>query len=155
MSISRGKKVFRKFTDGDAASRTDVKPRLLFPSTKASKENEIFEDEEAETDIDEHAKTANDEVVETPVEKVEQKVDTPKAPKFAPASPPATSSRATRSKKVIGDEPTPVKIKGKKGGNSPFDGWRRTKNSPSISTHGQKRAGEPLATDPASKRAKA
>lgn len=156
--FSRGKKVFRKFTDGDAASRPDVKPRLLFPSTKASKENEIFEDEEAETDIDEHAKTANVEDVgdvQTPTKTIEQKVDTPKAPKFAPASPPATSSRATRSKKVVGDEPTPVKIKGKKGGNSPFDGWRRTKNSPSASTQGQKRAGEPLATDPAPKRSKA
>lgn len=130
-----------------------MKPRLLFPSTKASKENEIFEDEEAETDIDEHTKAALEDVV-TPAAAVEEKVDTPKAPKFAPASPPSTS-RATRSKKLIFDEPTPIKLKGKRGGSSPFDGWRRTKNSPSTSAHGQKRAGEPLASDPAPKRPKA
>lgn len=142
---SRGKKVFRKFTEGEAAARPNVKPRLLFPSTKASKENEIFEDEEAETDIEEHAKPAVEEAV-TPEVDVEEKVDTPKAPKFAPASPP-TTSRATRSKKLIFDEPTPIKLKGARSGISPFDGWRRTKNSPNTSAP-IKRAGEPLGSEP-------
>lgn len=146
---SRGKKLFRKFTEGDAASRPAVKPRLLFPTAaKASKENTIVEDEEAETDIEEQApKVSSSEEYETPAEAIEKKVDTPKAPKFAPASPPSTS-RATRSKKVIPDQITPMKGKGKRAGGSrsPFDGWRRTKSSPSSST-GQKRTGDPLASD--------
>lgn len=150
--VSRGKKVFRKFAEGEAVSRPAVKPRLLFPSTKGSKENEIFEDEEAETDIEEPVKAAQEDAA-TPAAADEGKVDTPKAPRFAPASPPSTS-RATRSKKLIFDEPTPIKFKGKRGGGSPFDSWRRTKNSPSTSAHGQKRAGEPLASDPAPKRPK-
>lgn len=144
--------MFRKFTDGEP-SRSAVKPRLLFPTNKASKENSIFEDEEeAETDIEEPARPA----LETPTVE-EQKVDTPKAPRFAPASPPSTSRATRQSKKLaISDELTPVKagpVKGKRGGNSPFDGWRRTKNSPNTSNSGQKRAGEPLASDP--KRSKA
>lgn len=156
---SRGKKVFRKFSDIESASRFTVQPRLLFPSAKGSNENELINtDEEAETDIDEqHSKdqTANiDETVETPAEAIEEKVDTPKAPKFAPASPPSTS-RATRSKKIVADEPTPIKMKGKRGGpRSPFDGWRRTKTSPGSSAHGHKRAGEELASGAAPKRAK-
>lgn len=131
-----------------------MKPRLLFPPTKATKENKPNPEEEAETDIDEHAQVTEKDV-ETPAEAFDEKVDTPKAPKFAPASPPATS-RATRSKKLSADEPTPIKIKGKRaGGRSPFDGWQRTKNSPSTSVSGQKRAGDPLANDASPKRVKA
>lgn len=122
---------------------------MLFPTTaKASKENEIIEDEEAETDIEEQApQNATEQDFETPTEAVEKQVDTPKAPKFAPTSPP-TTSRATRSKKVITDQITPVKGKGKRAGGSrsPFDGWRRTKSSPGSST-GQKRAGDHLASN--------
>lgn len=133
-----------------------MQPRLLFPSAKGSNENELIHtDEEAETDIDEqHAKKQADEDVETPAEAIQEKVDTPKAPRFAPASPPSTS-RATRSKKIVADEPTPIKIKGKRSGpRSPFDGWRRTKTSPGSSAHGHKRAGEELASGAAPKRAK-
>lgn len=147
--VFRGKKLFRKFTEGDAASRPTVKPRLLFPTAaKASKENEMIDEEEAETDIEEQVpKIANEEKFETPAETLEKRVDTPKAPKFAPTSPPSTS-RTTRSKKAIPDQITPIKGKGKRvgGSRSPFDGWRRTKSSPSSST-GQKRAGDPLASD--------
>ncbi|CAN8098509.1 unnamed protein product [Discula destructiva] len=167
--VFRGKKVFRKFTDADAASRSAVMPRLLFPTAaKAGKQTNVFtEEEEAETDIEEQeqitprkaaAVTETEKEPETPAETAEtaeQDLDTPKAPKHAPASPPSTS-RATRSKKLIIDEHTPVKSKGKRvasGGRSPFDGWRRTKNSPSSSTS-RKRAGDPLTSD-ASKRSKA
>lgn len=156
---SRGKKVFRKFSDIESASRFTVQPRLLFPSAKASNENELLPtDEEAETDIEEQraqTQTAqNDDEVETPAEAIEEKADTPKAPKFAPASPPSTS-RATRSKKIVADEPTPIKIKGKRGGpRSPFDGWRRTKTNPGSSAHGHKRAGEELESSAATKRPK-
>lgn len=136
-----------------------MQPRLLFPSAKGNNENELIKtDEEAETDIEEQQSGEQivrvDEAVDTPAETVEERVDTPKAPKFAPASPPSTS-RATRSKKLVADEPTPIKIKGKRGGpRSPFDGWRRTKTSPGSSAHGQKRVGEELASGAAPKRAK-
>lgn len=159
-SNSRGKKVFRKFSDIEAASRFTVQPRLLFPSAKASKENDVIHtDEEAETDIDEQTKKqagkSEEEIADASAEVVEEKVNTPKAPRFAPASPPATS-RATRSKKIVADEPTPVKAKGKRSGpRSPFDGWRRTKTSPSSSSQGQKRLGDELPNAVAPKRAKA
>ncbi|ROW08426.1 hypothetical protein VMCG_03128 [Cytospora schulzeri] len=158
--VFRGKKIFRKFTDGgEASSRPQVKPRLLFPSAKNNNENDLAHpDEEAETDIEEPVKQQVDDVkeevtkdeVETPADAIEEKIDTPKAPKFAPASPPATS-RTTRSKRLIADEQTPVK--GKRGGNrSPFDGWKRTKTASQSSVHGQKRAGETLSSASASKR---
>lgn len=153
--------MFRKFTEADSPSRRAVQPRLLFPSTKATKDNELLADEEAETDIDESARSTNaattpavQHAVESPVEPVEEKIDTPKAPKFAPASPPATS-RATRSKKIIADEPTPIKLKGKRTpSGSLFDSWRRTKSG-SSSSSAAKRPGEPLAKDAAAKRPKA
>lgn len=151
---SRGKKIFRKFSEGDeASSRLDVKPRLLFPSAKSHKENDLAHtDEEADTDIEQPIAGKVDDVkarAETPVETSEAKIDTPKAPKFAPASPPDTS-RATRSKKVTA-EPTSVKTK-RAGNRSPFDGWRRTKTASEGSVNGQKRPGEALSAPSASKR---
>lgn len=86
---------------------------------------------------------------ETPVEAGEEKIDTSKAPKYAPASPPDTS-RATRSKKIT-NEPTPVKTK-QAGNRSPFDGWRRTKTASEGSANGHKRPGEALSGPSASKR---
>lgn len=148
--LSRGKKVFRKFTDGEASSRPTVKPRLLFPSSKPTKENELVAEEEAETDIEEQQIAE----VATPTEAIVDKIDTPKAPKFAPVSPPSTA-RTTRSKKIIAEEPTPAKAKGRRvSGRSPFDGWQRTKSSPGTAAQGVKRAGDPLAKDTAPKRTK-
>ncbi|KAK7737275.1 hypothetical protein SLS63_003066 [Diaporthe eres] len=152
--VFRGKKIFRKFSEGDeASSRLDVKPRLLFPSAKSHKENDLAHtDEEADTDIEQPIAGKVDDVkarAETPVETSEAKIDTPKAPKYAPASPPDTS-RATRSKKVT-TEPTSVKTK-RAGNRSPFDGWRRTKTASEGSVNGQKRPGEALSAPSASKR---
>ncbi|KAI3398953.1 hypothetical protein diail_7980 [Diaporthe ilicicola] len=152
--VFRGKKIFRKFSDGDEASpRLEVKPRLLFPTAKSHNENDLVHpDEEADTDIEQPLVGETDDVsarAETPVDASEEKVNTPKAPKFAPASPPDTS-RATRSKKIT-NEPTPVKAK--RGGNrSPFDGWRRTKTASEGSANGHKRPGETLSGASASKR---
>lgn len=169
--------MFKKFANADAARRAAVAPRVLFPAaTRAAANVSAFDEEEAETDIEEEITieeetTAEEEITlkeqiipdtaiagtdessaespETP-EDVE-KTKTPKAPRHAPASPPSTS-RATRSKKHLLEETTPTKPKGGKrgasGGRSPFAGWRRTKNSPSSSTS-RKRAGDALtATTP-------
>jgi hypothetical protein len=95
---SRGKKVFKKFVDGESTNgagartpmtRSSLKPVLLFPTTRAEKSTHVTEDEEAETDVEEPMRDAESETVSA----------TPKAARFGPASPP-TSSRATRSRNV-------------------------------------------------------
>lgn len=82
-------------------TRSSIKPRLLFPSPQQVKAKEKIahlseDDEEAVTDIEEHG-------VSTPAE--DAIISTPKATKFAPASPP-TTVRATRSKDVEMSSPT-------------------------------------------------
>jgi hypothetical protein len=166
---SRGKKQFRKFSEIDESSsgkseglddgegglesavesssrrpftRSSIKPRLLFPTTKAGESKTVNEDEEAATDIEDHVLAGMEEDQPfTPADLVEHAPGTPDAPRFAPASPP-TTARTTRSanKKVV--ESTPMKSK-QPGKRSPFDGWRRTKNG-SQST-GHKRPGDELA----------
>jgi len=85
---------FRPSTLHRPLTRSSIKPRLLFPSpqqvrAKEKKSQLSEDDEEAITDIEEHG-------LSTPAED-QDIVVTPKAPKFAPASPP-TTIRATRSK---------------------------------------------------------
>jgi hypothetical protein len=124
MFCSRGKKVFRKFSDPQEAededeeveaedqlaedipdtlqrplTRSSIKPRLLFPSveqTKAKKmRSQMTEDEEeAITDIEEPSSP-----MEMEVDSTDNLVSTPKMRKIAPATPP-TTARATRSRKV-------------------------------------------------------
>jgi len=104
------------------------------------------EDEEAETDIEESMKG-----VSTPMDQAEDVATTPKAPKFAPVSPP-TTARATRSKKIdlssspaaptSDDEATTPMRKGRGGKVSPFDMWQRTKGSKVGAT--KKREGDLL-----------
>ncbi|KAJ2897917.1 uncharacterized protein MKZ38_004292 [Zalerion maritima] len=152
--VFRGKKKFRKFKDVDESSdapthsvgevsplrptRAHIKPRLLFP--KATPD---LEEEEAPTDIEDTAEEtkADAEELTTPINMAHNGPTTPKAPKFAPASPPTTGrvgravykpaaavAKSTRSAKI-----------------SPFDGWRRSK-APS-STSGQKRQADSLESD--------
>jgi hypothetical protein len=102
-------------------TRSSMKPRLLFPSAEqlaAKNKSHNDADEEAETDIED----GNLDELNTPTE-LEHKVATPKAPKFAPVSPPSTM-RATRSKKID------LSSHGGRGSvkpPSPFDSWSRTK----------------------------
>jgi hypothetical protein len=124
-------------------TRSSIKPRLLFPTPQQIKAKEtrsqVTEDEEeAVTDIEDPS---------TPMDHDEM-VTTPKASRFAPASPP-TTARVTRSKDVIMSSPAgpasddevapPLAPRG--GKLSPFDGWSQTKSIGS----GKKRSGEPLA----------
>lgn len=77
--------------------RSSIKPRLLFPpkpNTRITRSQATDEDEEAITDIEEPLN-----VMSTPKDLIDEDVATPKAPKFAPVSPP-TTTRATRSKKI-------------------------------------------------------
>ncbi|KOS23047.1 hypothetical protein ESCO_003823 [Escovopsis weberi] len=163
--VFRGKKFFRKFAEakdeehgseneadgqsGRALTRSSIKPRLLFPVKKTEKTKEMLEEEETTTDIEEgHSQTEENEP-QTPTKIETERAKTPEAPKFAPVSPPDTK-RVTRSTNKLADAPTPVKIAKKK---SPFDSWRRTKESSATPTS-TKRQGEPLAST-AMKRARA
>ncbi|KUJ20494.1 uncharacterized protein LY89DRAFT_715880 [Mollisia scopiformis] len=106
--VFRGKKMFRKFAvDSDTedgtvspelprSMRSAVKPKLLFTEERAQAaeaKSHNTEDEEADTDIEDR-----DEIT-TPTAQAHDITATPKAPKFAPYTPP-TTVRATRSKKV-------------------------------------------------------
>ncbi|RYP50411.1 hypothetical protein DL768_004086 [Monosporascus sp. mg162] len=180
LSMFRGKMVFRKFPDSTDANsvgqpetdvdeetagtperrritRSSIKPRLLFPPAGKDREvgDTVNEDEEAATDIEDPASNdadaADTDIPATPLGLVDEQADTPKAPRFAPASPPSTS-RTTRFGSKLEADATPMKKPTK--ARSPFDGWRRSKRT--AETHGQKRAADPLdGSDEASKRQRA
>jgi len=119
-------------------TRSSIKPRLLFPSAEQIQErSQLTEDEEeAVTDIE-----SEDYDMSTPLAQVDVTVGTPKAPKFAPATPP-TTVRATRSKdaRMTRSPAGPGSDDGVRGNSlSPFDRWQRTKQPPAS----KKRAGSP------------
>ncbi|KAK7752212.1 hypothetical protein SLS62_005746 [Diatrype stigma] len=179
--VFRGKKIFRKFShkfddssigepDADEEeiadppspsrriTRSSIKPRLLFPRAGKGKaiEHTSNEDEEAATDIEDHVLNAGADAdvasPATPLDLVDEKPGTPKAPRFAPASPPSTSRTTRVSSKLSAAESTSMKKPTK--ARSPFDGWRRSKRA--AESHGQKREGSPLSRpDEASKRQRA
>ncbi|RWA06709.1 hypothetical protein EKO27_g8402 [Xylaria grammica] len=143
--------------DGEARrnrpmTRSSIKPRLLFPSaSKGKKVVTTAEDEEAVTDIEDNVfQDTQDadiqEVPQTPAHIAKGKAETPKAPRFAPSSPPSTG-RATRSTDKLRGGDTPMKAKVP----SPFDGWRRSKRG--ALAQGQKREGDVLETSSKRQRA--
>jgi hypothetical protein len=131
-------------------TRSSIKPRLLFPTPEQAKAREPIyhntDDEEADTDIEEQPTS-------TPSNMVKDMAATPKAPRFAPVSPP-TTARATRSKKMdistaqpeslSEDEvapASPLMRSQRTGGKvSPFDQWQRVKSGAGS----RKREGEPI-----------
>lgn len=119
-------------------TRSSIKPRLLFPTPEQIKAKEMRsqateDEEEAVTDIDE----ANS--LSTPKDQMSDTVATPKAPKFAPASPPITA-RATRSKQMgMGNSPNDVQHDGSEGS---FYNWSPGEETPPTSS--KKRGGESL-----------
>lgn len=164
--VFRGKKFFRKFSDLDnedleeleddendvearlarPLTRSSIKPRLLFQTPKTQ---EMIDEEEAATDVEEDDDEQTEEEVEipevpvpqTPAKRRVKHAATPEAPKFAPVSPPDTR-RTTRSTNKLIDEATPVKGRSK---SSPFDSWRRTKEH--KASGGQKRHADALTSD--------
>ena len=169
MHLSRGKKMYRKFPqdsesereetstaddpnpstlrDPEVANlrpltRSSIKPRLLFPTPqqRAERTAAAIADEEAPTDIEDHAMTQPEDIV-TPVKK-----------SFAPATPPPTG-HATRSstKKARDTTLSPSEMDDdmmegpaeKRKKVSPFDGWARTKAGAS-GEKGRKREGETM-----------
>lgn len=159
---SRGKVTFRKYADlGETAAgdrelldgadgglesvvetrvtRSTVKPRLLFPTKKQEKSKELDEDEEAVTDIEDHVLAdLEHEKPSTPMDlESEEGLATPKAPKYAPASPPTTARTTRFGNKKAADTTPKAKARGKR---SPFDGWRRTKGG--VEGQNNKRSGD-------------
>lgn len=165
---SRGKKIFRKFTDTDndehggndmdaeldaalaadlpdrlrgPLTRSSVKPRLLFPTPEQLKAKEVKEMRSQATEDEEEAITDIDEAhnLSTPKDQQGHAVATPKAPKFAPASPP-TTTRATRSKQMdVTGSPADAEDDGSL---SPFYDWSLAKDDPP--TRSKKRGGDSL-----------
>ena len=156
-------------------TRSAVKPRLLFPSARQMKEKEMraraVEEEEADTDIELPVATSSSSrssaranpqlgpMKSTPGEQMDCDIATPKAPRFAPCSPP-TTGRTTRSQKLElktpssesdDDRPaTPTDtLKGSKKV-SPFMGWQRTKIEATTST--RKRPGVSMPRSPTGKK---
>jgi hypothetical protein len=120
-------------------TRSSIKPRLLFPTPEQLRAREMRsqateDEEEAITDIDE----ANH--LSTPKDQMHGAIATPKAPKFAPASPP-TTTRVTRSKQLdVTGSPAQVD---RDGSLSPFhDSFSLVKDGPP--TRSRKRGGETL-----------
>ncbi|CEI40666.1 hypothetical protein FVEN_g1562 [Fusarium venenatum] len=158
----RGKRFFRKFTEHETEdlderqtaeedpeahihrplTRASIKPRLLFQDVKTK---EQVEEEEAVTDVEEEEAMTdveeNDEELACPATpSVKERESTP-APQFAPASPPSTR-RVTRSANKLTESAPVVKRPSKR---SPFDSWRRTKESAPKSPS-RKRSGESIDT---------
>lgn len=116
---SRGKKVFRKFAQGEddgepsnstTLSRSSIKPRRLFQTQKQEELHVTSEDEEAMTDIEDHAMEAElvEDSPQTPIEEEEPCPTTPSAPKFGPVATPPETRRTTRFG-AKGPEATPSK----------------------------------------------
>ena len=139
-------------------TRSAIKPRLLFARERKAKEVVVehnTEDEEAATDIEEHALPkivvdSDEAPVETPAEE-QDAPDTPAAPRFAPASPPSTT-RTTRTTKKPESNASPIK-RPAKSRSSPFDSWRRSKSH--AGSRGQKREAESQPAGSAPKRQRA
>lgn len=180
INLSRGKKLFRKFDekdeereesddDGDLGlfanrpdlldssvnlhvprvTRSAIKGRVLFPSNEKVKSEELpstnSDDEEATTDIDEQVETVDsDDVVASSEDTAED---------FLP-------KRALRSRRLSdGEKVAPhlaaiaeTQKKGKRG--SPFDIWKRKKQSPLEPSISKKREADnsPVTTAPVTKK---
>jgi hypothetical protein len=150
-------------------TRSSVRPRLLFPSAHQIKEKEMrllaAEEEEADTDIEIPVVASNKSrgytafKKSTPAAQMDDDIATPKAPRFAPRSPP-TTGRATRSQKIdvsstpdVSDDDglaTPSHNRTGSAKVSPFMGWQRTKSETAPNT--KKRRASSLPRSPTGKR---
>ncbi|CAG8983672.1 hypothetical protein HYALB_00004104 [Hymenoscyphus albidus] len=130
-------------------TRSSIKPRLLYPTDKqieARKQRiQVVEEEEADTDIEEPAKTITRSpkkslrfsMNETPAGQLVEEVSTPKAPRFAASAlTPPTTARTTRSKKMdvsrdMRSTPEPDASSEEDGPKTPVRATRSTRSTPS------------------------
>lgn len=122
-------------TDVRPLTRSSIKPRVLFPAARSSSPQQAHPsevDEEAATDIEDHAKDTDD--------AAEQAIDPPKSTTAAVSSSPgATTSRSLRPRPKRDDidqhETTPAApAEPKRKRISPFDAWQRKKPTPAASS---------------------
>ncbi|KFA53168.1 hypothetical protein S40293_03139 [Stachybotrys chartarum IBT 40293] len=139
--VFRGRKVWSSYEDGALRSDLSSVSRKLFQTKSADLADE---EDEAETDVEHPELTDVEEAESTEVEEAESLDDpqtpaeplidtirTPKAPKFAPVSPPDTR-RTTRFANKLSRE---LSSKEKTDKGRPFDSWQRvkeTKEAPSL-----------------------
>lgn len=179
---SRGKKLFRKFDEKDEEEQSDddgdlglfanrpdlldssvnlhvprvtrsaIKGRVLFPSNEKVNKEELpqsnLDDEEATTDIDEHVEPVDSEDAVAPSKDLAEDLSEDLPPK-----------RSLRSRHHTDDEKIAPQLaaiaetrkKSKRG--SPFDIWKRKKQSPVEASIPKKReADSPITAAPATKK---
>lgn len=115
-------------------TRSSIKPRVLFPSaakpsTPPQQDHPSDVDEEAATDIEDHAKDTDDAAEQT-AEPSEP------ATNVAPTSPSTSRSlrpRAAKREDVDQHETTPTTVQPARKRISPFDAWQRKKPAPAAS----------------------
>ena len=124
-------------------TRSSLKPKLLFPSTKTKSEQitAAVTDEEALTELEDQVQSRSDQIV------------TPIRSSFEPVSPPTTGhvTRSTTQQSQtnapaegnVSEAAEPPPLRRKKV--SPFDSWQRTKASRSAS-RGKKRDADEMET---------
>lgn len=131
-------------------TRSAIKPRVLFPTTRSSArqqdhQNEV--DEEAATDIEDHAQDTDDAADQALDDGMELRESTPPVDTTAAMapSPGATTARSLRPRAKRDDEheTTPTISEPKRKRVSPFDGWLRKKQTPAATgTKTKKREAE-------------
>lgn len=174
---SRGKKIFRKFSEVNddefsseaendevadmgldnqthrtrSMTRSSIKPRLLFPSKSKGKqvaEATIAEDdEEAVTDIEDNVLHGAQEAEPEAPETPARIAKSKIGTPDAPRFAPASPPSTTRTTRST-DKLRGGDTASKAKGPSPFDGWRRSKSR--ALPQGQKREGDALANPSAS-----
>ncbi|KAL2827028.1 hypothetical protein BDW59DRAFT_59673 [Aspergillus cavernicola] len=121
-------------------TRASIKPRVLFPSANHRAVQEAYEDdadEEAATDIEDHIlddADSTDDVYQTADIHSQQRPATPPPSSIATPPSPGASVRSlrSRSKREDLDGRTPTAPETKRKHISPFDGWLRKKQPPSV-----------------------
>ena len=136
-------------SDDDHAELDDIAPHLRKPLTRSSiKPRRLWNEKSTATQSDEEASTDIEERMDvTPKRLTKKSISTPKAPKYAPYTPP-TTARTTRSKDVNMDAPIDFPFTQDSSTTqdddrkvSPFNNWKRTKNA---TGQAKKREGEPI-----------
>ncbi|KAL4979287.1 hypothetical protein BDW66DRAFT_128095 [Aspergillus desertorum] len=118
-------------------TRSSIKPRVLFHSARHSIAEENDEVEEAATDIEDHvlddAEAAEDLDLIADANSEQRPVTPPLKSTFSTPSSPGASARSlrSRSRRELGTGRTPTALEAKKKP-SPFDGWLRKKQTPSV-----------------------
>lgn len=127
-------------------SSRKLAPKLLWPTKSEQEPDEVDDEEEAATDVEDMNMAEMDSAPASPATPAPKR-KAPNAPKFAPFSPPSTQ-RATRSTDKLANESTPAKSGRTSQPVLNYNKWgavAKTHKSAAAAT--AKRAGGPLGRD--------